>query len=59
MGIKLPNYVPQQDAHIHCKYGHHNVMPIFTAGCPYFHRKYWHWDAHIHVNIGVGVPIFA
>ena len=31
----ITSYHSQQDAHIHCKYGHNNVMPILTAGCPY------------------------
>jgi len=36
-GIKIPKFVPlsQRGAHILCRYGHQNVMPIFMAGCPY------------------------
>ena len=48
-------------AHILCTCGHQNVMPIFIVGFTYndIHREYRHLDAHIHINIGIGVPIFA
>jgi len=32
---------------------------LFSQRDAHIHRKYWHWDAHIHVNIGIVVPIIV
>ena len=61
IGIKMLNFIPlsQQGAHLHCKYGHQNVMLIFLQWNAHIHLKYWHREVHINVNIGIRVPIFA